>query len=91
MAQLEHLPLELLREIFSYLPPRDVSTVSRLNKQLHWRLFEEVFQCAYQRKVSDQRSEAEVLTTLLSHAIEHDSVILVEWVLERSDELDLNG
>ncbi|KAI1086441.1 ankyrin repeat-containing domain protein [Rostrohypoxylon terebratum] len=91
MARLEHLPLELFREISSYLSPRDISTVSRLNKRLHWLLFEEVFQYAYRRKVSDQQSGAEVLTTLLSHAIQHDSVILVEWVLARSHELDLNG
>ncbi|KAI1456259.1 ankyrin [Annulohypoxylon moriforme] len=91
MARLQDLPHELFREIFTYLSPRDMSTVARLNKRLHWLLFEEIFLCAYQRKVTNQQSAKTVLITLFFHALKNDSINLVEWVLRRSDELDLNG
>ncbi|KAI0880501.1 ankyrin [Annulohypoxylon maeteangense] len=91
MARLEDLPHELFREIFTYLSPRDTSTVCVLNKRLHWLLFEEIFQSAYRRKATSEQSGTTVLNTLFFHALKNDSINLVEWILRHEGELDLNG
>ncbi|KAI2466897.1 ankyrin [Annulohypoxylon bovei var. microspora] len=90
MARLEHLPHELFCEIFTYLSTPDAFTVCLLNKRLHWRLFDEIIQLAYERKLKKQPPTS-VLFELFTHALRLDSVNLVEWIQTHSDRLGLNG
>jgi hypothetical protein len=70
--QLSNLPAELLLYLTGDLGTWDLSSLSRLSRETHWRLFYLLFDSAI-AKASDSRELGDCLVNLFFHAVKHDS------------------
>lgn len=88
--QLSNLPAELLLYVAGYLGARDLSSLSRLSRETHWRLFYLLFDSVI-AKASDLRELEDCLVNLFFHAVKHDSANIAQYLIYSTYQLDLNG
>jgi len=88
--QLSNLPTELLLHVAEDLSSRDLSSFSRLSRQLHLPLFHLLFDSAIARR-SDSRQLEQCLVNLFFHAVKHDSTDIAQYLIYSTYEINLNG
>lgn len=91
MDYLSQLPNELLLGIGRHLDSdRDISSLSRLNRDFHWLFFDYLFGfCFKQRSSARYLSNKNYLLRLFFHAARHNSANIIQWLTFRTDELNV--
>lgn len=96
MAHLSQLPNELLLGIGRHLDSdRDMSSLSslsRLNRHFHWLFFDNLLDLCFKQQPSPgYLSNEDYLLRLFFHAARHDSANIIQWLMFRTDELNVRG
>ena len=81
MAHITDLPMELLLEIFSYLPwSRDLRALRSCCRCLNWWVSSHLFACMFKERSRSRRPEL-VFMAFVIHAVKHDSQNLIQWLV----------
>jgi hypothetical protein len=87
---LSNLSTELLLYVAGFLSNGDLSSLSRLGRQYHWRLFHLLFESAVAKR-SDSRQPEQCLVNLFFHAVKHDSKNIAQYLIYSTNQINLNG